>query len=194
MYYLRIENDKFGFVVKGIHKILESDISITDNDYKTFLKRQEKGEQFKLKAEPTGSSLFDYIESFETEYNDVLPESPIDKIKENMDDLEERLVNVVATTWDIDYRLLELEWTLEDAGLTGISLVNTFNINKNIRGGKTMALSRYEEAKIMILGGAYDKATLTKQLTRYLEKNIITKEEYDELIALMEAKELVTGE
>lgn len=57
-----------------------------------------------------------------------------------------------------------------------------------------MALSRYEQAKIMIIGGAYDKATLTKQLTRYLEKNIITKEEYDELIALMEAKELVTGE
>lgn len=51
-----------------------------------------------------------------------------------------------------------------------------------------------KNSKQLIQGGAYDKATLTKQLTRYLEKNVITKEEYDELIALMEAKELVTGE
>lgn len=192
MFYLRIENDKFGFVVKGIHKILESDISITDNDYKTFINRQEKGEQFKLKTEPTGNLLFDYIESYEIDYDIVLPESPIDKLKKNVEDLEETLVHIVATTWDMDYRLLELEWALEDIGLTGISLASTFNLNR--KGEKTMALSRYEQAKIMILGGAYDKATLTKQLTRYLEKNIITKEEYDELIALMEAKELVTGE
>lgn len=108
--------------------------------------------------------------------------------------IEDHNVEIIATTFDMDYRLLEVEWTLEDAGLTGISLANTFNINKNIRGGNTMALSRYEQAKIMILGGAYDKATLTKQLTRYLEKNIITKEEYDDLMSLMEAKELVTGE
>lgn len=81
MYYLRIENDKFGFVVKGIHKILESDISITDNDYKTFLKRQEKGEQFKLKAESTGSLLFDYIESFETEY-EQLPKTKLELLIE----------------------------------------------------------------------------------------------------------------
>lgn len=101
-------------------------------------------------------------------------------------------MEMVATTFDMDYRLLEVEWALEDMGLTGISLANTFNINN--RGGKTMALSRYEQAKIMILGGVYDKETLTKQLTRYLEKNLITKAEYDELISLMEAKELVTGE
>ena len=57
-----------------------------------------------------------------------------------------------------------------------------------------MALTRYEQAKIMILGGACDKETLTRQLTRYVEKKIITQQEYDELISLMEAKELVTGE
>ena len=106
-------------------------------------------------------------------------------------DIEEHNVDMVATTFDMDYRLLEVEWALEDAGLTGISLASTFNLNT--KGVKTMALSRYEQAKIMILGGAYDKATLTKQLTRYLEKDLITQEEYDELIALMEAKDLVTG-
>lgn len=37
-------------------------------------------------------------------------------------------------------------------------------------------------------------ATVTCQLSRYLEKKIITQQEHDELIALMEAKELVVGE
>lgn len=56
-----------------------------------------------------------------------------------------------------------------------------------------MALSRFEQAKIIIIGDAYEKETLTRQLTRYLEKKVISQDEYDELIALMEAKELVTG-
>lgn len=112
-------------------------------------------------------------------------------LKNRVESLEELNVDMVATTFDMDYRLLEVEWALKDAGITGINLINILNTNKGV---KNMALSRYEQAKIMIIGGAYDKATLTKQLTRYLEKNIITKEEYDELIALMEAKELVTGE
>lgn len=112
-------------------------------------------------------------------------------LKNRVESLEELNVDMVATAFDMDYRLLEVEWALEDAGITGINLINILNTNKGV---KNMALSRYEQAKIMILGGAYDKETLTKQLTRYLEKNLITKAEYDELIALMEAKELVTGE
>ena len=112
-------------------------------------------------------------------------------LKNRVELLEELNIDMVATAFDMDYRLLEVEWALEDAGITGINLINILNTNKGV---KNMALSRYEQAKIMILGGAYDKETLTKQLTRYLEKNLITKAEYDELIALMEAKELVTGE
>lgn len=112
-------------------------------------------------------------------------------LKNRVESLEELNVDMVATAFDMDYRLLEVEWALEDAGITGINLINILNTNKGV---KNMALSRYEQAKIMILGGAYDKETLTKQLTRYLEKGLVTKEEYDELIALMEAKELVTGE
>ena len=112
-------------------------------------------------------------------------------LKNRVESLEELNVDMVATAFDMDYRLLEVEWALEDAGITGINLINILNTNKGV---KNMALSRYEQAKIMILGGAYDKETLTKQLTRYLEKGLVTKEEYDELIALMEARELVTGE
>ena len=57
-----------------------------------------------------------------------------------------------------------------------------------------MALSRFEQAKIMILGGVYNKETLTRQLDTYLKRGYLTQVEYDELISLMEAKELVTGE
>ena len=45
-------------------------------------------------------------------------------------EIEEHNVDMVATTFDMDYRLLEVEWALEDAGLTGISLASTFNLNR----------------------------------------------------------------
>ena len=192
MYYLRIEGNKFGFVVEDIHEILDTDIPIDKMDYDSFFHQQCNGIQFKLKEKPTGNSLFGYIESFEQESIELLPNNSIDKLKENVSNLEATLINVIATTGDMDYRLLELEWALDDAGLTGINLTSTFNLNK--KGERIMALSRYEQAKIMILGGVYDKTILTKQLTRYLEKRLVSKEEYNELIALMEAKELVTGE
>lgn len=130
------------------------------------------------------------VESVKASYTGNVPS--VYGMENSILEIEEHNVDMVATTFDMDYRLLEVEWALEDAGLVGISLASTFNLNR--KGEKTMALSRYEQAKIMILGGAYDKETLTKQLTRYLEKGLVTKEEYDELIALMEAKELVTGE
>lgn len=106
--------------------------------------------------------------------------------------LQETSVDIIATSWDTDYRLSEVEWALEDNGILSPML---FNINtKNIKGGNTMALTKFEQAQIMILGGAYNRVTLTRQLDRYLEKKVITQLEYDELIALMDAKELVTGE
>ena len=46
----------------------------------------------------------------------------------------------------------------------------------------------------MIVGCSYNKVTLTKQLITYLNRGYISQKEYDELIALMEAKELVMEE
>ena len=62
--YLRIENERIVFVVKGQHTILEGDVQITNEDYDEFFKLQRQGKQFKLKEKPTGSGLFDYIEEF----------------------------------------------------------------------------------------------------------------------------------
>ena len=104
--------------------------------------------------------------------------------------LEDNSVNLVATTWDMDYRVCEIEWALEDSGiLIAAQVAQAFNLKSG--GVDTMALSRYEQAKIMILGGVYVRETLERQLTTYLKRGYLTKEEYDELIALMDAQELV---
>lgn len=55
-------------------------------------------------------------------------------------------------------------------------------------------MNRYEQAKTLILGGKYDKETLTKQLANYLKRGYISQAEHDELISLMDAKELVLEE
>lgn len=107
--------------------------------------------------------------------------------------LEANSVNLVATTWDMDYRVCEIEWALEDSGILAVAQVaQAFNLKSG--GVDTMALSRYEQAKIMILGGAYVRQTLERQLTTYLRRGYLTQTEYDELIALMDARELVTEE
>ncbi len=63
-YYLRIfENKKFGFVVEGINKVIDTDIRITKSEYDEFFKLQAKGKQFKVKDNVEGSGgLFHYIE------------------------------------------------------------------------------------------------------------------------------------
>ena len=118
---------------------------------------------------------------------------PTPTLEERVISLESNSLDIVATTWDMDYRVCEIEWALEDSGiLVATQVAQTFNL-KN-KGVGTMALSRYEQAKIMILGGAYVRETLERQLTTYLRRGYLTQTEYDELIALMDARELVTEE
>ena len=118
---------------------------------------------------------------------------PTPTLEERVISLESNSLDIVATTWDMDYRVCEIEWALEDSGILVVAqAAQAFNL-KN-KGVGAMALSRYEQAKIMILGGAYVRETLERQLTTYLKRGYLTKEEYDELIALMDARELVTEE
>ena len=118
---------------------------------------------------------------------------PTPTLEERIISLESNSLDIVATTWDMDYRVCEIEWALEDSGILVVAqAAQAFNL-KN-KGVGTMALSRYEQAKIMILGGAYVRETLERQLTTYLRRGYLTQAEYDELIALMDARELVTEE
>ena len=123
-----------------------------------------------------------------------IPEpKPTPTLEERVISLESNSLDIVATTWDMDYRVCEIEWALEGSGILVVAqAAQAFNL-KN-KGVGTMALSRYEQAKIMILGGAYVRETLERQLTTYLRRGYLTQAEYDELIALMDARELVTEE
>lgn len=119
--------------------------------------------------------------------------NPTPTLEERVISLESNSLDIVATTWDMDYRVCEIEWALEDSGILVVAQVaQAFNLKS--KGVGTMALSRYEQAKIMILGGAYVRETLERQLTTYLRRGYLTQTEYDELIALMDARELVTEE
>lgn len=118
---------------------------------------------------------------------------PTPTLEERVISLESNSLDIVATTWDMDYRVCEIEWALEDSGILVVAqAAQAFNLKNKVVG--TMALSRYEQAKIMILGGAYVRETLERQLTTYLRHKYLTQTEYDELIALMDARELITEE
>ena len=106
-------------------------------------------------------------------------------VEERLLKLENADIDIIATNWDMDFRICEIEWLLED-NIMPVS-IDTFNL----KGGNSMSLSRYEQAKIMILGGVYNDTTLRKQLKTYLDRKYLTQEEYDELISLMDARELV---
>lgn len=118
---------------------------------------------------------------------------PTPTLEERVISLESNSLDIVATTWEMDYRVCEIEWALEDSGILVVAqAAQAPNLKNKVVG--TMALSRYEQAKIMILGRAYVRETLERQLTTYLRRKYLTQTEYDELIALMDARELVTEE
>lgn len=53
-----------------------------------------------------------------------------------------------------------------------------------------MAYTPYEMMRMLILCGNYDRADIEYKASRYLKGKRITQEEYDDLIALMDADEL----
>lgn len=91
-YFLRIENKIFRFVTEDINQIKESDTPIKESDYKLFFELQSQGKQFRVKENPTGTGLFDYIEEYTPEV--------IEKVQEP--GLEEMLL-------DHEYRLSKVE-------------------------------------------------------------------------------------
>lgn len=113
----------------------------------------------------------------------------INNLNNEIQELSQMDKNLVATTWEIDDRLYEVEWILEDVGIISVNETSTIKM----KGMGTMALSKFEQAQIIITSGDYDKAVLEGQLSKYLKKGIITQKEYDTLISMMEAKDVVVG-
>ena len=92
-YYVRIQEQKFGFIVEGIHDIDETiDHKVTSEDYKTFFDLQSEGKQFRVKETPTGETLFDLIE----EYTPDPIEMPVTvSLEERIEALETLMLEVL---------------------------------------------------------------------------------------------------
>lgn len=102
-YYLRIQEQKFGFIVEGIHDIDETiDHKVSNEDYKTFFELQSEGKQFRVKDVPTGEGLFDLIEEYVPE---PLPPAP----PSDMELLQEEVLNQSEMILEMDFRLTSIE-------------------------------------------------------------------------------------
>lgn len=62
-YYIRLEEEGFGFVADGVHEILPTDKEISIEDYDTFFEMQTQGKQFII-SNRNGTSLFEILEEY----------------------------------------------------------------------------------------------------------------------------------
>ena len=94
-YYVRIQEQKFGFIVEGIHDIDETiDYKVTSEDYKTFFDLQSEGKQFRVKEAPTGETLFDLIEEYTPEPIEVPVTVSLEERIEALETLMLEVLNV----------------------------------------------------------------------------------------------------
>lgn len=89
-------------------------------------------------------------------------------------------VELLGYNFDLDFRLLEIECALD------LPIALNF---RNSKGANDM--NTYKTAKTLILAGNYEREDMEYKLSVYLKRGRLTQEEHDELIALMDARELV---
>lgn len=80
--------------------------------------------------------------------------------------------HALLADWEMDIRIYELEWMLEDAQ----PQLSSHSLETN---------SKFEQAKKLIASGAYDEGVLLEQLTKYQAKGVIAKTHLETLIAIM---------
>ena len=88
-------------------------------------------------------------------------------------------LELMTSQFELDFRLFEIEMNLD------------MPMMAMMRGVKSMAMTVYQQAKTLILAGKYEREDMEYKLNRYKAAGRITVEEYEELIALMDARELV---
>ena len=97
-------------------------------------------------------------------------------------------LELVKQNVDMDFRLMEVEFALDISKATLSS-----NINFKKKGEvKSMARTPYAMMKIVILSGDYDREDYIHKVGKYYERGRMTKEEYDELMSLMTADEIIS--
>ena len=88
-------------------------------------------------------------------------------------------LELMSSQFELDFRLFEIEMNLD------------MPMMAMMRGVKSMAMTVYQQAKTLILAGKYEREGMEYKLNRYKAAGRIAVEEYEELIALMDARELV---
>ena len=98
-------------------------------------------------------------------------------------------LELVKQNVDMDFRLMEVEFALDIPQSTLCSNINFKNKKGEV---KSMARTPYEMMKIVILSGDYDREDYIHKVGKYYERGRMTKEEYDELMSLMTADEVIS--
>lgn len=99
-------------------------------------------------------------------------------------------LELVKQNVDIDFRLMEVEFALDIPQSTLSSNINFKNKKGEV---KSKARTPYAMMKIVILSGDYDREDYIHKVGKYYERGRMTKEEYDELMSLMTADEVIGG-
>lgn len=97
-------------------------------------------------------------------------------IASTINEVEDQNYEVMAINWDMNYRMSEIQWALEEAGLN------------QIEGDVSMEptiFSIVEVAKKLIQAHKYVENIFIKQLDRYLLKGVISKKEHKELMDMI---------
>ena len=85
-------------------------------------------------------------------------------------------LELMSSQFELDFRLFEIEMNLD------------MPMMAMMRGVKSMAMTVYQQAKTLILAGKYEREDMEYKLNRYKAAGRIAVEEYEELIALMDAR------
>lgn len=169
-----------GFYLDDIHEFIpEKHINISEELWQELLTKIYKLksiENLDGKTIYTLSNL-DLFEEYVIEQSDI-PQDPT--IHDRVETLERENVDLLRSNFDLDFRVFEIECIIEDSTPATISL----------KGEKNMARTQYEQAKKLILLGEYERADMEYKLGRYRDRGVITVDQHNELIALMDADEM----
>ena len=130
------------------------------------------------------SAWLEAAKRHEIEYVEPLSiEQKVFNVQNELSDVKSQSVNgdleLMSQQFDLDFRIFEIETTLD------------IPTQLNLKGAKNMAMTVFQQAQTLILAGKYERTDMEYKLKRYLDKNRITKAEYDELISMMDAQELM---
>ncbi|WWU66145.1 hypothetical protein QJR26_07160 [Clostridium baratii] len=99
---------------------------------------------------------------------------------EKIEELQEENIELINSILDLDFRVFDIE--------SSIGMPMSFKAKKGMR---SMARSPYEMMKIVILNNDYERRVIETRAKKYMEGGRMTQKEYEEIISLMDANEIL---